>query len=197
MEVVDFLIDSVINFVCAVIVVCVHEYPRIISYKYLVHPLYKKETKVSFNPLKYMDPFGMISFVFLAVGWQKPFYFNTGRLRDKKKGLISITLIGLLCNLLLMAIMIPVYFAVRGQNGYLDHFISAIMLFSLTMVIVNLLPVPPFDMVKIIQALNPQLYFKFIQYEKIIQALFILIVASGILPQITVLILNSIIGLIS
>ncbi|GKX30155.1 peptidase M50 [Vallitalea longa] len=196
MEVIEFLIDIVISFVCAVIVVCVHEYPRIICYKYLVHPLYKKETKVSFNPIKYMDPFGIISFVFLGVGWQKPFSFNTGRLRDKKKGLISITLIGLLCNLLMMTIMIPIYFAVRGQNGYLDGFISSLMVYNLAIVIVNVLPVPPFDMVKIIQALNPQTYFKFVQYEKVIQALFILVLAAGVLSSITETVINSILNAI-
>lgn len=196
MEIIEFLIDLVINFVCAVIVVGIHEYPRIICYKYLVHPLYKKETKVSFNLLKYMDPLGIISFVFLGIGWQKPFEFNAGRLRDKKKGLISISLIGLLCNLLFMTILIPIYFAVSNQNGYLDHFITYLMLFNLAIVIVNLLPVPPFDMVKIIQGLNPQVYFKFVQYEKVIQALFILLIASGLLSNLCVAIMNSIINII-
>ena len=195
MEVTKFVIVKVISLICAVIVVCIHEYPRIISYKYLVHPLYRKESQNSFNPLKYMDPFGIISFVFLGVGWQKPFYFNTGRLKDKKKGLLSITLIGLLCNLLVMAILIPIYFSILDTNVYLVTFVYNLMLYNIVIVIVNILPVPPFDMVKIIQALNPQLYFKFIQYEKVIQALFILVVASGYLLQISSLILNSILSI--
>lgn len=192
MEAIKLLIEIVISFVCAVIVVCVHEYPKIICYKYLVHPLYKNETKVSFNPLKYMDPFGIISFMFLGAGWQKPFSFNTGRLRDKKKGLISITLIGLLSNLLLMAVLIPIFVSTFNQNYYVTKFLFLLILFNLAIVVVNLLPVPPFDMVKIIQALNPRAYFKFVQYEKVIQALFILFLASGFISRFVNIIIDSI-----
>ncbi|MCT4544120.1 MAG: site-2 protease family protein [Vallitalea sp.] len=192
MEVLEILINLIIKFLCAVIVICVHEYPRMIVYKALVHPLYKREAKISFNPLRYMDPFGMICFVFLNVGWQKPFTFNTGRLRDKNKGLISISLIGILCNLLLMAILIPILINVYNVNDYLTNFLKYLIVYNLAIVIVNLLPVPPFDMVKIIQAINPQTYFKFIQYEKIIQAVFIFLLASNVITKIIVIVYRGI-----
>jgi Zn-dependent protease len=130
--------------------------------------------------------------MFLGAGWQKPFNFNTGRLRDKKKGLIAITLIGILSNLLLMAILIPIFVSTFNQNYYITKFLFIMILFNLAIVIVNLLPVPPLDMVKIIQALNPSGYFKFVQYEKVIQALFILFLASGFISNLVNIIINSI-----
>ncbi|QUI23086.1 site-2 protease family protein [Vallitalea pronyensis] len=177
--------------IAAVVVVCIHEYPKIFVYKYLEHPIYKKQTKVSLNPKKYIDPFGLICFVFLRVGWQKPFQFNYGRLKDKNKGLLAISLTGILSNLLFLTVLMPVYTNVYYINPELSMFISALMEFNMVMVIVNLLPVPPFDMAKIIQAVNPQTYFRFIQYEKMIQAFFILALAIGFVRRFVVLTYNA------
>lgn len=190
-EMINLLKSIGIDLIAAIIVVCIHEYPKIFVYKYLEHPIYKKQTKVSFSPLKYMDPFGIICFLFLRVGWQKPFEFNYGRLRDKNKGLLAIALTGILSNLLFLTVLMPVYTNVAGLNPELSIFIRVLMEFNVVMIVVNLLPVPPLDMAKIIQAVNPQTYFRFIQYEKMIQAFFILALAIGFIRQFVVLTFNA------
>lgn len=190
-EMLNLLKSYGIDLIAAIVVVCIHEYPKIFVYKYLEHPIYKKQTKVSLNPKKYMDPFGMICFVFLRVGWQKPFEFNYGRLKDKNKGLLAISLTGILSNLLFLTVLMPVYTNVHDINPELSMFIFTLMEFNMVMVIVNLLPVPPLDMAKIIQAVNPQTYFRFIQYEKMIQAFFILALAIGFVRRFVVLTFNA------
>ncbi|MCT4597635.1 MAG: site-2 protease family protein [Vallitalea sp.] len=179
----NLLIDLLIKFICAIIVVCVHEYPKIFAYKLLVHPLYKKQTNISYNPMNYIDPFGIITFMFMNVGWQKPFVFNNARLKDKSKGLIAISLSGILANLLLMTILIPIFYSTGGINPHLSTFLIMLIYYNFGIVIVNLLPVPPLDMVRIVQSIKPHSYFKLIQYEKIIQSIFILALAMGILSN--------------
>lgn len=192
LEAKNLIIDLLIKVLCAFIVVCVHEYPKIFTYNILVHPLYRKQNNISYNPMKYIDPFGIISFVFLGTGWQKPFVFNNGRLRDKNKGLMAISLSGILANLLLMTILIPVFYAVAGINPNLTNFLRILVYYNFAIVIVNLLPVPPFDMTRIIQSLNPNSYFKLVQYEKVIQAIFILALATGIVGNLVGIIFQGI-----
>ncbi len=187
---INLLKNISMDLIGAIIVICVHEYPKIVVYKYLEHPIYKKQTKVSFNPLKYMDPFGIICFLFLGVGWQKPFDFNYGRLRDKKKGLLAIALTGILSNLLFLSLLMPVYTNLADVNPELAQLVFVLMEFNMIIIVVNLLPVPPLDMAKIIQAVSPQTYFKFIQYEKMIQAFFILALAIEFIRQFVVLTFN-------
>jgi len=127
----------------------------------------------------------LILFVFAGIGWQKPVEYKSSRFRDKEKGLIVLSSVGILMNVLLVLAVIPLFqynfFSDSAIASYFQPFLYYVIHHSFVLVIVNLLPVPPFDMSKIIFAVSSEFYFKLIQNERIIHAVFILLVAFGLL----------------
>ncbi len=168
-----------IKLICACVVVILHELSKVVAMNVLVHPIYKHNQRSKFNIRSYIDPIGILSFMMLNVGWQKPVTINPNHLRDRKKGLIAIAFSGILISLLLTAVLIPIYLYVRADSGYFATAILILIRYNFSIAIINLLPIPPLDITKLIYALSPNGYIKLIQYEKVIHAFFILFLAMG------------------
>lgn len=89
-------------------------------------------------------------------------------------------------NILLILALIPIFMNLYGTTrtvvgSYGITFVFRLIQYSFALIIVNLLPVPPLDMAKMIYSINPNFYFKMIQNERIIHAVFILLIAFNIL----------------
>lgn len=177
----NILISMAIMIICAIIVVIVHEVPKSIVAHMLLHPIHKAKNKINTNVLKYVDPIGLIMFIFSGTGWQKPAEYKITYFRDKGKAVLSIALTGLLSNLVFMIVLIPLLR--YKMNGYLLTFIIYLIKYNFSITIINLLPVPPFDMSKIIYFFSPNAYFRLIQNERLIHVIFLLLLAIDIIPM--------------
>lgn len=179
------LINILLSLIAACLAILIHEGSKYFFALSLTHPLYRKREDTKVNVLKFFDPIGLILFVFAGIGWQKPMEYKSAKFRDKEKGLLMLSIIGMLMNLLIMLALVPVFrydfFSGTSYGSYFQLFLYYIIRNNFVIVVVNLLPVPPFDMSKIIYAVSPEFYFKMIQNERIIHAVFILILAFGIL----------------
>lgn len=186
---IDLLIRIIMNFVCGAMVMVWHELPKSIAAHYLTHSVFRKRTISLPSPKKYIDPIGLILFTFspFGVGWQKPYEHSPNRLKDKERSLLPIALSGQLASIVLMLFLAPIFkfLSAISANVYLLYFIFQLIKFSMVLVVVNLLPVPPLDMAKMIHALSPDTYFKLIQNERYIQSAFILLVAFGIIEEVS------------
>jgi len=182
------------KFISACIVMIVHEFVKSVTAYFVTHPIYRQESKISTKVLKYIDPLGIFMFVFTMAGWQYPSEYNPQKFSDRKKGILAVALSGLLSNLLFMTMLIPVYFII--SNSSLQQFIFILIYFNFALTIINCLPIPPFDMAKIISAFSPSTYFKLIQNQRIIHVVFILLLVMNIIPAIISVLLNPIIYLL-
>lgn len=182
---IDMTINIIISLVAGVIVVLVHEVSKYYFSLTLLHPIHRKRKDTKINFLKYIDPVGLIIFVFSGIGWQKPGEYNPARFKEKEKGLLVLSLVGFAASTLLIVAMIPLaMYLYRSEilfGNYIFIFVYKLIYFSFALVVINLLPIPPLNMAKIIYALNPNFYFKLIQNERVIQAGFILMIAFGLL----------------
>ena len=182
----NLTIDIIISIIAASIVMLVHELSKYYFSLSMLHPIYRKRKDIKVNALKYIDPIGLILFVFTSVGWQKPGEFNPVQFKDKEKGFVFLMLVGMAANVLLILALIPIFIRFYGTTttvvgSYAITFVFRLIQYSFALIIVNLLPVPPLDMAKMIYSLNPNFYFKMIQKERIIHAVFILLIAFNIL----------------
>lgn len=179
------LLTILFSFLAACLAILIHEGSKFIFSISLTHPLYRKREDMKINILKFFDPIGLFLFVFLGIGWQKPIEYKAAKFRDKEKGLLMLSVVGMMTNLLVMLAVIPL-FRMDGLGStiigsYIQLFLFYVIRNNFVIVVINLLPVPPFDMSKIIYAVSAEFYFKMIQNERIIHAVFILILAFGIL----------------
>ncbi len=112
--------------------------------------------RVSFNPLRHIDPFGTIilpalmyfttGFVF---GWAKPVPVNFGRLRHPRRDMVWVALAGPGANLLLAVVSAWIWGMLPDPDGLGDMWIKAIMevsiLANVVLMVFNLIPLPPLD----------------------------------------------------
>lgn len=176
-----FLLQIIITLICGVLTMLIHEVPKSIVAYALTHPVYKVNNKMNQNLLAYIDPVGLIMFVFFGVGWQKPYEYNSSKFRNKNQGILSVALTGMFSNLLVMSLLIPTVSII--QSNLLLTFVLTLIQFNFTIVVVNLLPVPPLEMSKFIHAFSTNAYFKLVQNERIIHTIFILLLIVGIVAQ--------------
>ncbi len=120
-------------------------------------PTAKYEGRLTFNPIKHLDPFGSIILPLLLfisgssvlVGWAKPVPINPYNFRDQKWGSLKVAIAGPASNIVLalffgLAIrFLPVSFFV-AVPGILIIF-SFIVQINLMLAFFNLIPIPPLD----------------------------------------------------
>ena len=122
--------------------------------------------RLTLNPLPHVDMIGSVIvplFAFLSAGtffgWAKPVPYNPYNIRTKI-GLAFVAAAGVLTNLLL-ALFAGIIFKIMATTGTLSvGFGSAlytIIKVNVSLVFFNLIPIPPFDGMSILQALFPRM----------------------------------------
>ncbi len=125
--------------------------------------------RLTLNPLPHIDMVGSVIvplFAFLSLGtffgWANPVPYNVHNIRTKI-GHAFVASAGVLTNLLL-AFLVGVAFKVLAMQGLLSVGIASALLLiikvNVSLAFFNLIPVPPFDGMAIIQALFPRLHIR-------------------------------------
>ncbi len=148
----------------------------------------KNEGRLSLNPLKHLDPVGTIMMVVARVGWAKPVPVNPYYFKDRKKGMMLVSIAGPLSNIL-MAFSGVILFEICAYSFYesiltgnkvamyLLDFLRLFFAVNLNLAIFNLFPIPPLDGSKILTGVLPtETYFRYMQYERVIGMVFLFVV---------------------
>jgi Zn-dependent protease len=141
----------------------------------------KKLNRISINPIKHIDPIGTILLPLILVllptpfifGWAKPVPINYNNLKKPRRDVALVALAGPMANLIMLigwAILLKTlnYHLNISQNNIYSfaHIIAMYgIIINLTLLILNLLPIPPLDGSKVLYSLLPTNKAK--QYEKI------------------------------
>jgi Zn-dependent protease len=122
--------------------------------------------RLTLNPLPHIDAMGSVIVPFLAFlmtpyffGWAKPVPYNPHNIQ-KNIGITFVAAAGILTNLLLACIA-GVIFKVLLVNGMLTpelgKAIFTVLSVNLSLAFFNLIPIPPFDGMAILESLFPRL----------------------------------------
>jgi Zn-dependent protease len=142
--------------------------------------------RLTLNPVPHFDLLGSIIIPLLTVisgvgfiGWARPVPYTPANLRNLKKGTIIVASAGIFANLLLAVIFSILIRVVVLPDSALVVF-SAIVLVNLFLALFNLIPIPPLDGSKILFAILPQRYFKYVEMlERYAILLIILFIVFG------------------
>ena len=178
-----------------VIAIVFHEVSHGLVANALGEPTAKLRGRLSFNPVKHVDPFGTLLLpMVLAVsgapifGWAKPVPVVARRLRNPRWHMILVALAGPGMNLalaLVTALLLAMLIAL-APSGILWVFIGQnllnFMAINIFLAIFNMLPVPPFDGSHVVEGLLPPALAA--QYRKLRPfSLLLLIVLLLIVPK--------------
>lgn len=116
--------------------------------------------RLTLNPLKHLTLMGSVivpiltSFAGIGFGWAKPVPYNPHNLRAGKWGEPIVALVGPLSNLLL-----AVVFAFFLRFNPSNPFFFIIIIVNCSLLVLNLIPIPPLDGSKLLFALIPQRFY--------------------------------------
>ena len=155
--------------------------------------------RLSLNPLRHLDPVGLVFLLLFGYGWAKPVPVNARYFRNPKWGMAITALAGPISNLLfglICAVLggtlygVTFYLGVTGFKsgllGSLDMISSALYLsayINFLYTVFNMIPIPPFDGSRVAFAFLPEkYYFGIMRYER--QIMLGLLIAMIVLSRI-------------
>jgi len=183
------LSDALISILSALLCITVHEVSHgLVAYK-LGDPTAKAQGRLTLNPIKHIDLFGLLMMIFFRFGWAKPVPVDMRYFKKPKAGMAVTALAGPFSNLILaaalMLLMYPVAYAVTVGGASLKamiDFLQRTAYLSVSLGVFNLIPIPPLDGSKILFSLLPEtLYFKLMRYERFGVILLYLLVWNDII----------------
>lgn len=169
--------------IAALIALTAHEFSHALAAYRLGDPTAAKRGRLTLNPLRHLDVFGVICVVLFRFGWAKPVPIDPRNFRKPRLGFALSSLAGPLCNLLLSFLgaflYFLIYFLCRGvafESEFLldvvQNFIDFFYIFhvvNLGFAIFNMLPIPPLDGSRLFGLLlPPKAYFKYLRAERTI-----------------------------
>jgi Zn-dependent protease len=135
------------------IAITIHEFSHALAATALGDYTAKSLGRLTFNPLKHLDPVGTIMIMFTAIagvgiGWGKPVPVNPYNLRiGAKTGMALVSVAGPVSNILTAVILVlPLRL---GYNLYTNETVLLVVYYtvaiSIGLAVFNLLPLPPLD----------------------------------------------------
>jgi len=179
-----------ISIVPALLCITIHELAHGYTAYKLGDTTAKDMGRLTLNPIKHIDVFGLLMMVIAGFGWAKPVPVNMSRFKNPKRHMAITALAGPLSNIILAIIVFFFYgllFAPFGgtrSTGAGEVVLSMIVraaTLSVALAIFNILPIPPLDGSKIVFSLLPEdAYYKLMRYERFGMIILILFVWSNL-----------------
>ena len=165
----------------------------------------KSAGRLSLNPFKHLDIVGLIAMMFLHVGWAKPVPVNMNSFKNPKRGMAITALAGPLSNILLAAVVLLLYgflyipLLKLGDFGYvIIETLGRTAVFSCSLAVFNIFPIPPMDGSKVLFALLPdKAYYKLMEYERYGMLIVLLLVITGVIDPVLTYLVNALVSLLS
>lgn len=167
----------------------------------------KTQQRLSLNPLRHIDWFGLAAMLMLGFGWAKPVSVNMSSFRHPKRDMALTALAGPASNFLLAFVLLifarVVYgaFAKRPGMDWLLEFLFLTAQFSVGLGVFNMLPISPLDGSKVFFSILPDsAYTKLMHYERygvlLLYALVFLGALDGFLSRAVYTVFNLMVTLI-
>ena len=157
----------------ALICITLHELSHgLVAYR-LGDDTAKRAGRLTLNPLRHLDPMGMLMMVVFRFGWAKPVPVNMYRFKDPKRGMAVTALAGPVSNILISLVFLFLYGALylplqsSSFGMYLLEMLQITAYLSLSFAVFNFLPIPPLDGSKVLfSVVSDETYMKLMRYER-------------------------------
>ena len=162
----DLLLRLCGVFICLTI----HETCHGLAAYALGDPTAKRQNRLSLNPLRHIDWFGLAMMVVAGFGWAKPVPVNPNYFKNPKRGMAISALAGPVSNFvlaLLLLLSVRLFWLTSMGSGWMMFLVETAVL-SIGLGVFNLIPIPPLDGSKILFSLLPdRAYDALLRYERI------------------------------
>lgn len=184
------LTDMLLSVIPALFCITIHELSHGYAAYLMGDTTAKDQGRLTLNPIKHIDIFGLAMMVIFKFGWAKPVPINMSRFRNPKRGMAISALAGPASNFVLAALImllyallfVPLYMSAATWDDSILEMLLMTAYLSISLGIFNLLPIPPLDGSKVLFALIPdRAYMMLMRYERYGMLLLMVLLSTGIL----------------
>lgn len=167
------LLDMVLRLAAVLLCLTVHETCHGLAAYALGDPTARRAHRLSLNPLRHIDWFGLLMMFAVGFGWAKPVPVNPNYFKKPKQGMALTALAGPVSNFLLalLTLLAARIFcdvaAYSETNQSILDFLLMVAVLSIGLGLFNLVPIPPLDGSKVLFAVLPdRAYNQLMCYER-------------------------------
>lgn len=186
----NYLLSLVLGVLPSLLCITLHELSHGLVAFRLGDDTARRAGRLTLNPLKHLDPMGLLMMLVFHFGWAKPVPVNMMKFRDPKRGMAVTALAGPACNLLITAVFLFLYgLLLRPLSGNTAgktvlELLKLTAYISLGYCVFNLIPIPPLDGSKILFSILPdRSYWNLMRYERYGSLALIVLVWTGLLGK--------------
>ena len=184
------LLNMLLSIVPALICITLHELAHGYTAYRLGDNTAKNAGRLTLDPIRHIDPFGLLMMVVARFGWAKPVPVNMYNFKNPKRGMAITALAGPFMNVIIAIVSLffygllypPLYGSSSGR--VLLSMFSTMAYLSCAFAVFNLLPIPPLDGSKILFSFFPDnVYSTILKYERYVMGLLMILVYTGLLSR--------------
>jgi Zn-dependent protease len=147
-------------------------------------PTAKRAGRLSFNPLRHLDPVGtamfFVTYLFsgFVFGWAKPVPVSPYYFKNRQRGMALVGLAGPVTNFILAIVFIVILNAIHpASDGLLFETFFQMFQVNVVLGLFNLIPIPPLDGSRVLGAFLPRsAYEKWVTLDRYGMILVMLVV---------------------
>lgn len=171
---IEILQAIVFGAVAVLLSISVHEWAHAFVAYIMGDKGQKEFGRMTLNPIKHLNPMGMIMFLLFGFGWANPVMMDSRSFKKPKLGIILTSLAGSLSNFIsgFIWLLIEVILLVAFPDGgvfftNVNTLLQFLVLYNLSFGFFNLIPLPPLDGSKVVAELLPFKYkYKYLDIER-------------------------------
>lgn len=187
--------QDVIAYILSAIVVIfltlpIHEFAHGFAASKLGDPTPRYQGRLTLNPFAHIDYIGALCILLCGFGWAKPVQVNARYFNSPKRDMAITAFAGPLSNIIVAFISLLILNTVILFSSvinvtvfmFLYTFLFYIAQINIGLAVFNLIPIPPLDGSRLLSAFLPdRLYYKLMQYERILFYVVLALIITGVL----------------